>query len=98
MIRIYHHGDTMYVAAEKVYTKTDGLAYTDEKCTTKATTEEVYDAFCRGLIIVNGGVEYLPISCKIADDVATVTYVTADTTTATTAKLATVKTEAKSKV
>lgn len=97
MIRIHHHDDTMYVAAEKVYTKTDGLAYTDEKCTAKATTEEVYDAFCRGLIIVNGGVEYLPISCKVAEGVATVTYVTTDASVPTTAKLATVKTEKKSK-
>ena len=36
---------------------------------------------------------YRPISCKNASETVTVTYVTTDTTSATTAKLATVKAE-----
>ena len=37
---------------------------------------------------------YKPISCKTASGVATVTYVTTDSSSTTTAKLATVKSEA----
>ena len=29
MDRIFHHDDTMYEAATKVYVKTDGYAYSD---------------------------------------------------------------------
>lgn len=81
------------VAVRKVYTKaSDAFAYSDKECKKKVLTKELYDAFVKGLVIVDAaGVEYLPISCKIADRVATVTYVTTDTTTPTTAKLATVK-------
>lgn len=83
------------VAVRKVYTKaSDTFAYSDKECKVKVSTEELHDAFIKGLVIVDAaGVEYLPISCKIAAEVATVTYVTTDTTTSTTAKLATVKSE-----
>lgn len=81
------------VAVRKVYTKAaDTFAYAESDCKTKVSADELHDAFIKGLVIVDtAGVEYLPISCKVASDVATVTYVTTDTTTATTAKLATVK-------
>ena len=39
------------------------------------------------------GTLYKPISCAVAGNVATVTYVTTDSATATTAKLATVKSD-----
>lgn len=45
------------------------------------------------LIVDSTGVMYKPISLKVASGVATVTYATTDTTSATTAKLATVKSE-----
>lgn len=81
------------VAVRKVYTKaSDAFAYSDKECKKKVSTNELYDAFVKGLVIVDtAGDEYLPISCKIAGGVATVTYVTTDTATPTTAKLATVK-------
>lgn len=92
MDRIYHHDDTMYVVGTKVYTKTDGFAYSDEKCTDKISADVLERLFIEGMIIVDSaGVEYKPISCKVASKVATVTYVTTDSSTATTAKLATVK-------
>lgn len=93
MDRIYENYSDTYVAARKIYIKgTDGFAYTDKECKTKATSDELSDAFIKGMIIVDGDTAiYKPISCKIASKVATVTYVTTDTTTATTAKLATVK-------
>lgn len=94
MDRIYHQSDSMYVAATKVYAKTDGFAYADSDRTIKISAEDLHDVFVRGMIVVDSaGVEYIPISCKVANNVATVTYVTTDSTTATTAKLATVKSE-----
>ena len=45
------------------------------------------------LVVDTAGVMYRPISCKNVSDTVTVTYVTTDTTSATTAKLATVKAE-----
>lgn len=92
MDRIYHHDDSMYVVGTKVYVKTDGFAYEDSKCTNKISAEVLEELFVESMIIVDtAGVEYKPISCKVDNKVATVTYVTTDTTTATTAKLATAK-------
>lgn len=44
-----------------------------------------------GAIIVAGGVQYEPTSFELKNGVGTITYVTADATTATTAVLATLK-------
>lgn len=81
------------VAVRVVYTKAaDTFAYADSKCTVKIDADELRDAFIKGMIIVDSaGVECKPISCKVASEVATVTYVTTDSSTATTAKLATIK-------
>ena len=38
MDRIFHHDDTMYEAATKIYAKTDGFAYLDQEFNKK-----VYD-------------------------------------------------------
>ena len=95
MDRVFHHDDTMYEAATKVYAKTDGFAYLESDFKTKVPTDVMEDLFVRGMIVVDStGVMYKPISCKTASGVATVTYVTTDSSTATTAKLATVKSEA----
>ena len=95
MDRVFHHDYTMYEAATKVYAKTDGFAYFESDFKTKVPTPVMEDVFVRGMLVVDStGVMYKPISCKTASGVATVTYVTTDSTTATTAKLATVKSEA----
>ena len=91
MKKTYLNSDDINVAARKVYAKADGYAYIESNFKTKVTAEELEDAFVKGLIIVADGAQYKPISCKVANKVATVTYVTADASTATTAKLATVK-------
>lgn len=93
MKKIYDNADDVHVAARKVYVKTsDPFAYADSKFKTKITSAKLHDAFIKGMIIVDAaGNEYLPTSCKVASNVTTITYVTADTTTATTAKLTTVK-------
>lgn len=94
MERIFHHDDTMYEAATKVFVSTksnDTYAYSDEACTQKINTETLTDLYVRGMIIVASGVMYKPVSLSVSSNVATVTYVTTDSTTATTAKLATIK-------
>lgn len=94
MERIFHHDDTMYEAATKVYAKTDGYAYLEPEFVTKISADVMTDLFVRGMIVVDSsGVMYKPISCKVASGVATVTYATTDSTATTTAKLATVKSE-----
>lgn len=91
MDRIFHHGDTMYEAATKVYAKSDGYAYYESDCKTKVPADVLEDLFVRGLIIVDTGVMYKPVSFKVASKVATVTYVKTNSSTPTTADLATVK-------
>ena len=98
MEKITKRFDNVYDVAIVVYTKAnDAYAYVDKKCTTKILTADLQDAFRNGLIIVDAasGIEYRPVSCAVASNVATVTYVTTDSTTTTTAKLATVKSVAK---
>lgn len=91
MERVFHHDDTMYEAATKVYAKSDGYAYLEEDFKTKVPADVLEDLFIRGLIIVDTGVMYKPVSFKVASKVATVTYVKTNSSTATTADLATVK-------
>lgn len=83
------------IAARKVYTKVaDTFAYADTDCTEKISAADLQDTFIKGMIIVDtAGIQYLPVSCEVKKNVATVTYVTTDSTTSTTAKLATVKSE-----
>ena len=56
MDRIFHHDDTMYEAATKVYVKSDGYAYLEEGFKTKVSADVLEDLFVRGLIIVDTGV------------------------------------------
>lgn len=93
MDKEYIHSDDRNVAARKVYTKaSDPYGYVDSACKTKIGTEELRDAFVKGLVIVAAdGTEYLPVSCKVTSEVATVTYVKPNATTSTSADLATIK-------
>lgn len=96
MDKIFMNSTDTNVAARKVYTKAaDTFAYSDHECKNKISATDLKDAFIKGVVIIdtaNDDAIYLPISCKIASKVATLTYVTADSV-ATTAKLATVKSE-----
>ena len=76
MDRIFHHDDTMYEAATKVYVKSDGYAYLEEGFKTKVPADVLEDK---------------PISFKVVSKVATVTYAKTNGTTATQADLATAK-------
>ena len=95
MEKVYINAEDKNVAVRKVYAKTgDAYAYADSKCTVKLKADELHDAFIKGMVVVDtAGVEYLPISCKVASKVATVTYATTDAATTTAVKLATVKSE-----
>lgn len=92
MNRIYEKYDDQHVVATYVYAKTgDVYAYADESTTIKIDTVTLVDLFRKGIIIVDAGMEYKASSYKLDGDVATLTYVKADETTATTAVLATIK-------
>lgn len=80
MNRVFHHDDTMYEAATKVYAKAeDAYAYADEACTEKIPAEVLEDIFVRGMIIVDSGVMYKPTSCEVEDGVVTITYASSST-------------------
>lgn len=88
--------DDCNVAYRKVYAKTsDEYGYVDSECTEKVSADDLREAFLKGLVIVETtlNAEYLPVSCSIDSGIATVTYVVADSSAETTAKLATIKSE-----
>lgn len=88
------NADDRNVAARKIYAKADGVAYTDSALKVKATPDELEDAYIKGMLVVDtAGIMYHPTGCKKISGTVTVTYVTTDTASATTAKLATVKAE-----
>lgn len=91
MDRIFHHDDTMYEAATKVYAKVDDVyAYADSDCTVKISADNLADIFIRGMIVVDDGVMYKPTSCEVDSGVATITYAKANSTTV---ELATLESE-----
>lgn len=93
MDKEYIRSDDRNVAIRKVYAKaSDPYGYVDSACKTKIGTEELHNAFLKGMMIVAAdGTEYLPVSCKMMADVVTVTYVKPNGSTATSADLATIK-------
>jgi hypothetical protein len=92
MSKVYENYGDQHVRATYVYAKTnDPYAYLDSAKTVKIDSETLKDLFEKGTIVVDGSIEYKPVSFGIADSVGTLTYVKTDGTTATTAVLATLK-------
>ena len=92
MNRIFQDSEDQHVVATLVYKKTgDAYAYSDAATTVKINAATLKDLFEKGAIVVEGAVEYKPVSFGIASTVGTLTYVKTDGTTATTAVLATLK-------
>ena len=90
MLKLYEQSDDLHVRAVYVYAKAnDVYAYSDAATTAKIDCTTLRDIFLKGCVIVAAGVEYLPVSFSIDETVGTVTYVTTDGSTATTAVLAT---------
>ena len=95
MAKIYEDAKDVHVRATVIYKKSaETKAYADSDFTVQMTTSELKDAYLKGAVIDVSGVQYIPVCLSIANGIATVTYVTADATTATTAKLATLTSKA----
>ena len=92
MDKIYEHSNDLHVRNTKVYVKNaDPYAYADSANTIKIDAATLKDLFQKGAIVVDGDVEYKPVSFGIAAGVGTLTYVKPDAVTATTAVLTTLK-------
>lgn len=90
MDKIYEKAKDLHVKATYVYGKTnDTAAYTDSECTTKFTTSELKEVFLKGAVILIGGAYYTVLNYTVKNNIGSVTYVKADSTTATTAVLGT---------
>lgn len=95
-VRVMNDAVDKNVACVVLYADATYL-YMDSAKTIKATAEAVADAFIKGCVIDLSGVQYIPVSKKSTaangntKAYETLTYVKADTTTATTAVLATAR-------
>ncbi|MDO5397622.1 MAG: hypothetical protein Q4G33_06805 [bacterium] len=90
MDRIYDDAKDLHVRAVCVYGKAnDTAAYTDSDCTEKFKTDELKEVFLKGAVVIIGNDYFVPISFIIKNGIGTVTYVTANSSSATTAVLAT---------
>lgn len=92
MDRIYQDSDDVYVSNNVIYT--DGTyAYADQAKTTKVKTSELLNAFLKGCVIYLAAGEYaVPIGYKASGTplVGTVSYIVPNSTTATSADIATI--------
>ena len=94
MDNIYEQGKDLHVRGTYIYAKTgDSYAYLNSGKTEKINAATLKDLFLKGAVIVDGDVQYKPVSLSVSNDVATLTYVKTNGTTATTADLATLKSE-----
>lgn len=90
MNKVFEKASDVHVRATYIYGNgSDTAAYSDAECTTKLTTSVLEDLFLKGAVIVVGDVKYKPISFSVAKNIGTVTFAKTDTSTATTAVLAT---------
>lgn len=94
--KIYEDESDLHIRGVKIYAKStaDGYAYSDSACTKKMKAEELVNLFNTNVVnIVDGNVTYKAVSLSVVSEVATLTYVKADTSTATTAVLTTLRSE-----
>ena len=90
MNKIYEDAVDLNVVARLIYKKANATyAYADSDTTVKMDEEMLTNAFKKGALIIDGDNIYKPVALEVSDGVATITYVTADAQTATTAVLAT---------
>jgi hypothetical protein len=92
MSKVYERYEDLHVRKTYVYAKAnDPYAYADPDKTVKIASDDLRDLFLKGVVIVDGTTEYSPTSYAESSKVGTITYVKADTTTASTAVLTTLK-------
>lgn len=90
MDRIFDDAKDLHVRATYIYGKaSDTAAYMNADCTEKYKTSELKDVFEKGAVIVIGTDYFKPLNFVVKNGVGSVTYVSADKTTATTAVLGT---------
>lgn len=96
--RIFDDAKDKNVRAICVYGDgSDGKAYVDAANTTQFTNSELKEAFLKGAIVVIDDVYYAPVNYGLDEsELGYVTYVKADSSTATTAVLGTLKAKADS--
>lgn len=88
--KIYEHANDIHVRAIVVYAvNSDGKAYKDSTGTEQFKNSELKNAFEKGCVINISGALYIPVNYYEKTKVGTITYVKADTSTATTAVLGT---------
>lgn len=94
MPKIYQNAQDKNVAAVCIYVKTgDAYAYSDVAKTLKIKAAVLKDMFEKGCLIIDGTTEYKPVSFAMPAAIGTVTYVKTHDTVATTAVLATLRSE-----
>jgi hypothetical protein len=92
MSKVYERYEDLHVRKTYVYAKAnDPYAYADPDKTVKIASDDLRDLFLKGVVIVDGTTEYSPTSYAESSKVGTITYVKADSTTASTAVLTTLK-------
>ena len=92
MSKVYEKYEDLHVRKTYIYAKAnDVYAYADASKKVKISADDLRNLFLKGAVIVDGTTEYLPTSYVISSKVGTMTYVKADTTTASTAVLTTLK-------
>lgn len=92
MDKIFETYDDQHVVATKVYVKTDdAYAYSDSAKTIKIEAAILKNLFEKGTLIIDGSIEYKPVSFELTAGVGTLTYVKANSGTPTTAVLTTLK-------
>lgn len=92
MSKVYERYEDLHVRKTYIYVKADDVyayEYSDKKV--KISADDLRNLFLKGVVILDGTTEYLPTSYVISSKVGTMTYVKADTTTASTAVLTTLK-------
>lgn len=92
MTKVYEKYDDLHVRKTYIYVKNaNAYAYLDAAKTVKISAADLKDLFLKGAVILDGTIEYTPVSYGIATGVGTLTYVKTNGTTPTTADLATLK-------
>ena len=90
--KVYEKSTDLHVRGTYIYVKTGEVyAYADSAKSVKIDATTLQDLFLKGAIIVDGTVSYKPVSFGITSTVGIMTYVKTNSTTATVADLAVIK-------
>ena len=88
MNKIFEQSKDLHVSASVIYGKADGKAYADEACTVQMTTAELKEAVIKRAIIQIGTDIFIPVAFTVVSKAGTVRYVKPNTSTATSADIA----------